>query len=120
MWDHPFTAEGLKKLKMLGFTVIDPITKTLACNEKGVGALANVIVIRDFLFTTRIPDRTEEDNGNVSKIISAKATSNRKPSVLLSLLLSSVGVVPSFVAGVLIGTVLGWKFITVDLFNQKG
>jgi phosphopantothenoylcysteine decarboxylase len=40
MWDSPFTAEHLDKLKRLGVSVIDPVAKKLACGDVGTGAMA--------------------------------------------------------------------------------
>ncbi len=45
MWDHPFTAKHLKELESLGIQVIPPVVKTLACNETGNGAMAEVPTI---------------------------------------------------------------------------
>lgn len=36
MWDHPFTARHLRVLRdELGYHVIDPMCKTLACGDTG-------------------------------------------------------------------------------------
>ncbi len=40
IWDSPFTAEHLAKLKKLGVTVIPPVSKALACGDIGTGAMA--------------------------------------------------------------------------------
>ncbi|RUS27197.1 flavo protein [Jimgerdemannia flammicorona] len=41
MWDHPFTAMHLGVLKdKLGFRIVAPITKLLACGDLGIGAMA--------------------------------------------------------------------------------
>lgn len=40
MWDSPFTAEHLGKLRQLGVGVIDPVAKKLACGDVGTGAMA--------------------------------------------------------------------------------
>jgi phosphopantothenoylcysteine decarboxylase len=42
MWLHPVTAEHVAKLKSWGVHVVDPVEKTLACGERGVGGLADV------------------------------------------------------------------------------
>eukprot|EP00667_Euglena_gracilis_P022365 EG_transcript_24883 len=40
MWDHPFTARQLRVLQEeLGFHVVAPIVKVLACGEYGAGAM---------------------------------------------------------------------------------
>ncbi len=39
---HPITQESLKKLSSLGYEIIEPQSKLLACNDEGVGALADV------------------------------------------------------------------------------
>ena len=40
MWDHPVTITQINTLKSWGYTEIPPIEKTLMCNDKGVGAMA--------------------------------------------------------------------------------
>jgi hypothetical protein len=42
MWDHPATSTSLDTLRGWGYKVIDPVSKTLACNDTGNGALADV------------------------------------------------------------------------------
>ncbi|CAG8554078.1 1717_t:CDS:2 [Dentiscutata erythropus] len=50
MWDHPFTSTHLRVLsEQLGFQVIPPISKKLACGDLGVGAMADVITIVEYL-----------------------------------------------------------------------
>eukprot|EP00668_Euglena_longa_P038738 GGOE01049805.1.p2 GENE.GGOE01049805.1~~GGOE01049805.1.p2 ORF type:complete len:220 (-),score=78.96 GGOE01049805.1:389-1027(-) len=40
MWDHPFTARQLRVLREeLGFHIVEPIVKVLACGEYGTGAM---------------------------------------------------------------------------------
>jgi len=39
---HPITQESLHTLAALGYTIIEPQSKLLACNDEGVGALANI------------------------------------------------------------------------------
>lgn len=46
MWTHPITQKQLSVLEGFGFvTVIQPIIKTLACNDSGTGAMAHVSTI---------------------------------------------------------------------------
>ncbi|KAI8813558.1 Phosphopantothenoylcysteine decarboxylase [Cladochytrium replicatum] len=46
MWTHPFTERHLDTLKgFLGYSVINPISKKLACGDTGVGAMAEVDTI---------------------------------------------------------------------------
>ncbi|KAI8921032.1 flavoprotein [Powellomyces hirtus] len=40
MWQHPFTKKHLDVCVELGYMVIEPIVKTLACGDTGVGAMA--------------------------------------------------------------------------------
>jgi phosphopantothenoylcysteine synthetase/decarboxylase len=41
MYNHPLTAVHLRLLQdLLGYTVIPPIEKLLACGDRGVGAMA--------------------------------------------------------------------------------
>lgn len=42
MMQHPITQESLVKLQSLGVHIIQPQSKLLACNDEGVGALADV------------------------------------------------------------------------------
>ncbi|RIB15587.1 flavo protein [Gigaspora rosea] len=53
MWDHPFTSTHLRILnEQLGFQVIPPISKKLACGDMGVGAMADVVTIVEYLVQT--------------------------------------------------------------------
>ncbi|XP_028416392.1 LOW QUALITY PROTEIN: phosphopantothenoylcysteine decarboxylase-like [Dendronephthya gigantea] len=47
MWQHPLTREHLEKLKSLKYIQIPPISKTLACGDCGIGAMAEVSMIVD-------------------------------------------------------------------------
>ncbi|KAJ1809675.1 hypothetical protein LPJ56_004503 [Coemansia sp. RSA 2599] len=40
MWEHPITGAQLGSLRELGFVVVDPISKGLACGDVGMGAMA--------------------------------------------------------------------------------
>ncbi|KAJ1672892.1 hypothetical protein EV182_006281 [Spiromyces aspiralis] len=41
MWHHPHTEMQLKALQsQLGFSMVDPISKKLACGDTGIGAMA--------------------------------------------------------------------------------
>ncbi|KAI8319987.1 flavoprotein [Martensiomyces pterosporus] len=40
MWEHPITEKQVDTLRELGFKVVDPIKKTLACGDVGMGAMA--------------------------------------------------------------------------------
>jgi phosphopantothenoylcysteine decarboxylase len=40
MWESPFTAQHLHRLRQLGVVVIDPVAKKLACGDVGNGAMA--------------------------------------------------------------------------------
>lgn len=42
MMMNPITIESLAKLKALGYAIVSPQTKLLACNDEGMGALADV------------------------------------------------------------------------------
>lgn len=39
MWDHPFTEKQLDVLKSIGYNVVGPIGKLLACGDVGLGAM---------------------------------------------------------------------------------
>lgn len=45
MWNNPFTKLHLDTIAKLGVSVIDPITKKLACGDFGNGAMAEPNVI---------------------------------------------------------------------------
>ena len=45
MWHHPATQENIKKLKTLGYIIINPDSGMLACGYEGQGRLANLDVI---------------------------------------------------------------------------
>jgi hypothetical protein len=49
MWSHPFTAKHIAILLELGLTIIDPISKTLACGDTGLGAMASVPTITEIV-----------------------------------------------------------------------
>ena len=40
MWSSPFTAQHLGILTSMGASVVSPVSKTLACGDVGVGAMA--------------------------------------------------------------------------------
>mmetsp|Transcript_7909 Transcript_7909/g.29265 ORF Transcript_7909/g.29265 Transcript_7909/m.29265 type:complete len:189 (+) Transcript_7909:640-1206(+) len=42
MWHSPFTERHLRELEALGVQVVQPVSKTLACADVGMGALAPV------------------------------------------------------------------------------
>lgn len=43
MWEHPFTRKHLDVLEQeLGYAVVDPVSKLLACGDRGKGGLAAV------------------------------------------------------------------------------
>ena len=49
MWEHPITAQHLNKLQTWGYTIVDPISKILACGDQGKGAMATIEQIVDCL-----------------------------------------------------------------------
>ncbi|KAJ2848149.1 hypothetical protein IWW36_003469 [Coemansia brasiliensis] len=40
MWEHPITSTQVAQLKSLGFKVVSPVAKGLACGDVGMGAMA--------------------------------------------------------------------------------
>ena len=42
MFESPLTSRCCDALRELGFSMVDPVVKTLACQERGTGALASV------------------------------------------------------------------------------
>ena len=49
MWKNAFVRENIAKLKNNGFQIIEPQSGVLACGEEGVGKLANVQEIADYI-----------------------------------------------------------------------
>lgn len=49
MWDNITTAQQIEIIKGLSIDVIPPISKTLACGDTGVGAMADIKTIVDAL-----------------------------------------------------------------------
>ena len=45
MWESAFTEQHLAVLRGLGATVVDPVSKTLACGDVGFGAMASVATL---------------------------------------------------------------------------
>ena len=47
MYEHPLTSEHLRVIKeVIGYTVVGPIGKTLACGDVGESSLLRVIACR--------------------------------------------------------------------------
>ena len=85
MWVHPSTQESLEKLKKWGWTVVEPTTKKLACNDTGKGALEEVNKIVQLVrgsLETRIEMLTSNDDrdtqSNVVDEIFMKKRDQRK------------------------------------------
>ena len=54
MWDHPLTGRHIRAVTGsppdgLGFRIIAPVEKLLACGDLGMGAMAEVATILDFV-----------------------------------------------------------------------
>ena len=47
MWDHPLTAQQVRGMEGFGWTIIEPISKQLACGDVGFGAMATPSAIAD-------------------------------------------------------------------------
>ncbi|KAJ3159263.1 hypothetical protein HDU86_001866 [Geranomyces michiganensis] len=68
MWEHPFTRKHLGVCTgELGYAIIEPVVKTLACGDTGVGAMAEVGFIAGVVRKMVPPVRNEED-GQEAKI----------------------------------------------------
>lgn len=52
MWNHPVTIQHLSIVKSFGYRLMDPIEKTLVCGDHGVGAMAEVNSIVNWLLQT--------------------------------------------------------------------
>ena len=56
MWNHPLTEKHLDVLKnTLQYQIIAPISKTLACGDVGIGAMAETQDIAQFVHKTLEP-----------------------------------------------------------------
>ena len=49
MWEHPITEKQLKALDDLGVWIVPPQSKTLACGDVGMGAMASTDVLCDVI-----------------------------------------------------------------------
>lgn len=49
MWNSPITKVQLQFAESLGINIIPPVSKTLACGDTGIGAMANIDTIIDIL-----------------------------------------------------------------------
>ncbi|KAJ2608226.1 Phosphopantothenoylcysteine decarboxylase [Coemansia sp. RSA 1365] len=45
MWEHPITTSQISTLETQGFRIVSPISKSLACGDVGMGAMAEPEVI---------------------------------------------------------------------------
>jgi hypothetical protein len=45
MWDSPITREQVHQLRSRGVIVLDPVAKTLACGDTGIGAMCDITYI---------------------------------------------------------------------------
>ncbi len=53
MWEHPLTAKHVELLSSeLGYKVIMPIAKKLVCGDVGMGAMASVDSIVEYVVQT--------------------------------------------------------------------
>ncbi|KAJ1920400.1 hypothetical protein H4219_001376 [Mycoemilia scoparia] len=61
MWNHPHTSIQIATLKdQLGFVVVDPISKTLACGDTGIGAMAEPELIAKTILSLLCENGTRE------------------------------------------------------------
>lgn len=59
MWDHPFTEKQLDVLKSIGYNVVGPIGKLLACGDIGLGAMTewgNIVKLVANTYDLKSPD----------------------------------------------------------------
>lgn len=49
MWEHPVTESQIEILDSWGYKMIPCIEKTLMCGDKGLGAMAEVITIVEYV-----------------------------------------------------------------------
>ncbi len=49
MWLHPITKDHVSKLRDWNVSVIEPVSKKLACGDEGIGALADISFIKEIV-----------------------------------------------------------------------
>jgi phosphopantothenoylcysteine decarboxylase len=49
MWDNPITHRQIETMKDMGTKIVPPVNKTLACGDTGIGAMAPIKSIRQFV-----------------------------------------------------------------------
>ncbi|KAI8899465.1 flavoprotein [Globomyces pollinis-pini] len=72
MWEHPITSTQLTQIKSWNFvTIINPITKLLACGDLGIGAMeeTNKIaeMLKESLLKSNIVNQDVGDNSSCAK-----------------------------------------------------
>ena len=70
MWEHPLTARHLSALPSW-FRVVPPVSKTLACNDTGVGAMAavaDVVAAVEEAFSSVVSRGTPQTSGTSSRL----------------------------------------------------
>eukprot|EP01031_Cornospumella_fuschlensis_P028122 gene28122-33957_t len=110
MWEHPATAESLKKLTQWGHIVEKPVEKLLACNDKGVGAMAPV---SDILSSVEYHlTHSHGDKSVVSKAsIKVSADGSIKSSVIGTLIRAQASFSDNVQIGLGMGVGLGLSVI---------
>ena len=80
MWHHPSTAETLGKLSLWGYHIVNPVVKTLACKDVGIGALSPVadIVNQVSVMVERYSDQFIYDDDHVYDKLFTALISKRK------------------------------------------
>ncbi|KAI9275525.1 flavoprotein [Phascolomyces articulosus] len=69
MWMHPFTSRHISVLReMLNFQIIDPISKTLACGDTGIGAMEEpgmIVSKMTNIINEQVNKKVELDEGDL-------------------------------------------------------
>jgi phosphopantothenoylcysteine decarboxylase len=79
MWTHSNTNIALNKLREWGWKVIDPAEKLLACNDKGIGAMASTALIVETV--SQLNEESQIQPGNISSTLRRFRDVKDKPSV---------------------------------------
>jgi phosphopantothenoylcysteine decarboxylase len=66
MWTHPSTYTSLHILRSWGWSVVEPVSKKLACNDIGIGALASNKEIQTAIYNRLRNDNNAEKAGDVA------------------------------------------------------
>ena len=109
MWHHPSTAETLGKLSLWGYHIVNPVVKTLACKDVGIGALSPVadIVNQVSVMIERYGDKfIYDDTDGYDKLFSTIISKRKSQSTAISKGRSFAPYIP-YISILLVGHISG-------------